>query len=188
MASDEKKLHTTSSLNQKLGIEEEDSDTQMLGHPSYEELQKQLTEEERKSNDYYERLLRFQAEMENNKQRMQREAEKDRKFALEKFVTELLPVVDNLERAIAAHLSEESGEGSLLEGVRLTLKMLQAGLEKMGVEEVDPIGQAFKPEWHQAVSITEDPGQGPGIVLNVLQKGYLLNKRLMRPALVIVSK
>lgn len=186
MTAHDKKSGSTHSINENLNIDEE----QLLSHPSYEELQKQLTDAEGKSNEYWERLLRLQAEMDNAKRRAERDVEYAHKFGLEKLTLELLPVIDNLERAITSHLNEESGKGSLLEGVQLTLKSFQTALGKFGVEEINPLGDAFNPELHQAVStapLTEEYSK-PGIVLNVLQKGYLLNKRLIRPALVVVTK
>lgn len=194
------KTGSTGSLNQKLGRENADvtqvtdddqpevEQTEMLNHASYEELQKQLTEVEDKATQYWERMLRMQAESENTQRRVERDIANAHKFALEKFALELLPVVDSLERAIAAHSDDESGTGSLLDGVSLTLKMLTAAMEKFGIEQINPQGQPFNPEAHQAVSTQADSAVKPGAVLSVLQKGYLLNKRLIRPALVVVAK
>jgi molecular chaperone GrpE len=152
------------------------------------ELQKQLATAEEKANQHWERLLRQQAEMENLKERVKRDVANAHKYALGEFVLELLPIVDSLERASTTHSNEESGAGSLLDGVNLTLKMFYSSLEKFGVQQVDPIAQAFNPELHQAVSTQVDCDAKPGTVISVLQKGYLLNNRLVRPALVIVSK
>ncbi len=196
--SKENKASSTGSLHQKFGKESADHDLniddeqpaaeELLDHASYQELQKQLTSAEEMANTYKDRLLRTQAEMENMQRIKERDIANAHKFALEKATLELLPVVDNLERAIAAHLNDESGAGSLLDGVNLTLKMLIKAMEKFGIESVDPEGQPFNPELHQAVSTVESPNVPPNTVVNVLQKGYLLNKRLIRPALVIVSK
>lgn len=152
------------------------------------ELQNQLVAAEEKANQHWERLLRLQAEMDNLQRRAERDVANAHKYALEKFVSELLPIVDSLERAVATHSNEESGAGSLLDGVTLTLKMFYAGLEKFGVQQVDPMNQPFNPELHQAVSTLVDSDVKPGTVISVLQKGYLLNNRLVRPALVVVSK
>lgn len=176
---------STRVLHQKLQPENPE---ELLEHPAYEELQKQLTETEEKANQYWERIVRMQADTDNLQRRVERDIANAHKYALEKFVLELLPVIDNLERALAAHSDEEAGEDSLLEGVSLTLKMFHAALQKFGVEQVDPQGQLFNPELHQAVSTLKDPSVKSGTVLNVLQKGYLLNNRLIRPALVVVSK
>jgi molecular chaperone GrpE len=106
---------------------------------------------------------------------------------LEKFVLELLPVVDNLERSLQTSVEEHS-DNSVLEGIKMTLKMFQDALAKFEVKQVDPMGETFSPEQHQAISVEVKPDLKPNTVVNVLQKGYLLNNRLIRPALVIVSK
>ncbi|HSW94173.1 MAG TPA: nucleotide exchange factor GrpE [Gammaproteobacteria bacterium] len=155
---------------------------------SYEELQKRLAEAEEKASQSWERLLRLQADMDNMQRRVERDVSNAHKYALEKFVLELLPIVDGLERAVLAHEDEDSGSGSLLDGVQLTLKMIYAAFTKFGIEQVDPTGESFNPEWHQAVSTETNADVKPNTVLTVLQKGYLLNGRLMRPALVIVAK
>jgi molecular chaperone GrpE len=190
----EKKTTSTSSLHQKLGAEnaetlqtQEDVHTELLDHPSYKELQNQLTETEKKVNDYWDRILRMQAEKTNMERISKQDIENAHKYALEKFALDLLPVIDSLERAIEAH-TEEGGTDSLLAGVQLTLKMFQTTCEKFGMKQVDPKNQPFNPELHQAVSTQSDPEVKPGTVMNVLQKGYLLNSRLIRPALVIVAK
>jgi len=195
--SKENKAGSTSSLHKKFGKDNTEHDStiddeqpaveELLDHASYQELQKQLTSAEEMANTYKESLLRTKAEMENMQRIKERDIANAHKFALEKIALELLPIVDNLERAIAAHLNDESGAGSLLDGVSLTLKMLVKAMEKFGIENVDPEGQPFNPELHQAVSTLENPNVPSNTVLNVLQKGYLLNKRLIRPALVVVA-
>lgn len=196
--SKENKASSTSSLHQKFGKEHAEHDPMiddeqpaaetLLDHASYQELQNQLTQAEEMANTYKESLLRAKAEMENMQRIKERDMANAHKFALEKATHELLPVVDNLERAIAAHLNDESGAGSLLDGVSLTLKMLLKAMEKFGIESIDPEGQPFNPELHQAISTQDNPNVPPNTVISVLQKGYLLNKRLIRPALVVVSK
>jgi len=198
VSSKEKKTGSTGSLHQQFGVPSahEEEETMMLDHPSYEELQAQLTAAEDKSTQaeekaaqLWERLLRLQADMDNTQRRVERDIANAHKYALEKFVLELLPVIDSLERAIASHADEGGNtEGSLLDGVSMTLKMFHAALVKFDVEPVDPLGGPFNPELHQAVSTQESSHVKPGTVLNVLQKGYLLNKRLVRAALVVVAK
>lgn len=195
MSAKDHKKGSTTSLHQKLNTGEgsdeavemtdELEEGHLLERPSYEELQKKLTEAEEKGTQSWERMLRTQAETENSLRRAERDVVNAHKFALEKFVNELLPVIDSLERAVTLPGTDEAG--SVLEGVHLTLKMLYNALEKFGVQQVNPVSQAFNPEQHQAVSTQPDPNVAPGTVLNVLQKGYLLNNRLVRPALVIVS-
>jgi molecular chaperone GrpE len=130
----------------------------------------------------------MQAEMDNIQRRVKEDISKAHKFALEKFILELLPTIDGLERAVMTHANEAAEVGGLLDGVNLTLKMLYSSLEKFAVSQVDPLGQVFNPELHQAISTQADPTAKSNTVLNVLQKGYLLNNRLLRPALVIVAK
>ncbi len=193
------KAGSTASLHNKFKSDHDDSDTEIedqfatenkLEHLSYEELQQQLTAAEEKATQSWERLLRLQAEMDNVQRRVERDVANAHKYALEKFVLELLPIVDGLERAVAAHQDDDegSGEGTLLDGVSLTLKMITAAFTKFGIEQVNPALQPFNPELHQAVSTQADAKVKPNTVLSVLQKGYLLNNRLIRPALVVVSK
>ncbi len=158
-----------------------------LDHETYEKLLQQLNEAEQKSAQYWDRLLRLQAEMDNLSKRMERNVAEAHKYALNQFIDALLPVIDNLERAITAAQESQVEAQSILEGVDLTLKMLYSALEKVGVTQINPLNEAFNPLYHEAVST--QPGEGkPGKILNVLQKGYLLNERLVRPALVVVSK
>lgn len=134
-----------------------------------------------------EQALRAQAEVQNTRRRAEQDVEKARKYALEKFVGELLPVADNLERAIASGDAEDEAQKAVLEGVELTLKNLVDALKKFQVEPVDPEGQPFDPERHQAMSMVPNGDVEPNTVLNVFQKGYTLNGRLVRPAMVVVS-
>ena len=132
--------------------------------------------------------LRTQAEMQNLRRRVERDVENAHKYALEKFVGELLPVVDNLERAIQTMDGSSDDIKPISEGVELTLKSFQDVLVRFKVEAVDPKGQMFDPELHQAMSLLEVPGETPNTVIDVFQKGYTLNGRLVRPAMVVVAK
>ena len=134
-----------------------------------------------------EQLLREQAEMQNVRRRAQRDVESAHKFALEKFATELLSVVDNLERAIGAIDAEDESQKAVAEGLELTLKTFMDVLLKHSVEPVDPEGQPFDAALHQAVSMVPNAEVEPNTVINVFQKGYTLNGRLIRPAMVVVS-
>jgi molecular chaperone GrpE len=134
-----------------------------------------------------EQLLREQAEMQNVRRRAQRDVESAHKFALEKFATELLSVVDNLERAIGAIDTEDDSQKAVAEGLELTLKTFVDVLIKHSVEPVDPEGQPFDADLHQAVSMVPNAEVEPNTVINVFQKGYTLNGRLIRPAMVVVS-
>lgn len=131
--------------------------------------------------------LRAQADAVNVQRRAQTEVEKARKFALERFLGELLPVVDNLERALAAGGDSDAAK-PIIEGVELTLKSFTDALGKNGVEAIDPTGEPFDPQTAQAMTMVENPDVEPNTVTAVMQKGYSLNGRLLRPAMVIVSK
>ena len=131
--------------------------------------------------------LRAQADAMNVQRRAEQEIEKARKFALERFCGDLLSVVDNLERALESN-GDEQGSAALAEGVELTRKGFMDVLAKYGVEAVDPTGEPFDPETAQAMSMVEQPDAEPNSVVAVMQKGYLLNGRLLRPAMVMVSK
>ena len=131
--------------------------------------------------------LRAQADAMNVQRRAEQEVEKARKFALERFCGDLLSVVDNLERALESS-GDEQGSAALAEGVELTRKGFMDVLAKYGVEAVDPQGEPFDPETAQAMSMVEQPDVEPNSVVAVMQKGYLLNGRLLRPAMVMVSK
>ena len=134
-----------------------------------------------------EQALRFQAEAQNARRRAEQDVERARKFALEKFVGELLPVADNLERAIAAGDKGDEAQKAVLEGVELTYKALLDTLKRFQVEPIDPEGEPFNPDLHQAMSMVPNPDVEPNTVLNVFQKGYTLYGRLVRPAMVVVS-
>jgi len=138
--------------------------------------------------DQKDSVIRAKAEVDNIRRRSAQDVEKARKFALEKFASELLPVVDNLERAIASVNTEDENQKGLAEGVELTLQSMMSALDKFGVKVVDPQDQPFNPEFHQAMSMQEVEGVEPNTVLAVMQKGYELNGRLVRPAMVMVSK
>ncbi|MEM6605239.1 MAG: nucleotide exchange factor GrpE [Pseudomonadota bacterium] len=134
------------------------------------------------------RALRATADAQNAKRRAEMDVEKARKFALERFASELLPVVDNLERSREAALAAGDEAGAITEGVELTLKSFVDVLQKFGIAPIDPAGEPFDPQMHQAMSMVESPDSEPNTVLDVMQKGYQLNGRLVRPAMVIVSK
>ena len=133
------------------------------------------------------KALRATAELENIRRRTSRDIENAHKYALERFVNELLPVIDSMELGINASQSAEDLE-SLREGMDLTLKKLFDCLEKFGVKAIDPAGEKFDPDWHEAVSMQELEGSDSGQVVTVMQKGYELNGRLVRPAMVVVAK
>ena len=129
--------------------------------------------------------LRAQAEVENTRRRASRETENARKFALERFVSALLPAIDSFERAAEAAAEADAGQ-SVVEGIELSLKLLLGALEGAGVRVVDPAGEPFDPAFHEAMSMVTEPDMEPGSVARVIQKGYVLNERLVRAAMVMV--
>jgi len=137
-----------------------------------------------------EQALRAAAESENVRRRAQRDVENAHKFALERFANDLLPVVDSLERAVesARSAKADGSSGAIADGVELSLKLFLDTLAKADLVQLDPIGVPFDPKFHQAVGMLESDRCEPGSVLQVLQKGYTLNGRLVRPAMVIVAK
>ncbi|RTZ75221.1 MAG: nucleotide exchange factor GrpE [Gammaproteobacteria bacterium] len=158
-----------------------------LDNLSAEELARLLEEARAKADQHWDKVVRTQAEMDNLKKRHQRELEHAHKFGLEKFVAELLGVWDSLE--LGYHAAKENHDiEKLLEGTELTLKMLADAMSKFGVEQIDPQGEPFDPEKHQAMQVVERDDVPPNTVVEVIQKGYSLNGRLVRPALVMVSK
>jgi molecular chaperone GrpE len=152
-----------------------------------EQPETQIDELQQKLSTLGEQLLREQAEMQNVRRRAQRDIESAHKYALEKFASELLSVVDNLERAIEAIDAEDEAQKAVAEGLELTLKTFIEVLAKHNVEAVDPEGQPFDADLHQAVSTVPNNDVEPNTVINVFQKGYTLNGRLVRPAMVVVS-
>ena len=152
-------------------------------------LQEQLEAAETAAGMARDELLRVQAEMQNLRRRTEQDIEKAHKFGQEKFSTELLAVMDNLERsAAAAEASEDEAVQAIKEGVELTLKGFMDCFKRFNIEAVDPLGEPFDPQLHQAMSIQESPDAEPNSVIAVMQKGYTLHGRVIRPAMVMVSK
>ena len=135
-----------------------------------------------------EELLRNRAEMENQRKRSLRDLEQARRFGLERVLGDLVQVADNLERGLEAAEQPSATLESIKEGKALTLTQLNKVLKSQGVEEVDPMGKPFNPEFHQAMATEVSTEQPPGTVIRVFQKGYRLHERLLRPAMVVVSK
>lgn len=152
--------------------------------PREEELEDLKSQLEKAEED----VLRAQAEAMNIRRRAEGDVEKARKYALERFVGDLLPVVDNLDRALAVIDAEDKTMKAVIEGIELTRKSFLDTLEKNQVKSIDPQGERFNPEEHQAMTMVPSPDVEPNTVLEVFQKGYSLNGRLIRPAMVVVSK
>ena len=160
---------------------EQESSADINDQDEIENLQKALTE----STD---QLLRAQAELQNVRRRSERDLENAHKYALERFSNELLPVMDNIERAYSAIDIQNDDQKSIGEGLELTIKNFVEVFKKFNISCVDPKGEPFDAELHQAVSMQSDENTEPNTVLDVFQKGYTLNGRLIRPAMVVVSK
>jgi molecular chaperone GrpE len=155
--------------------------------PNHEELHALLTDARSKADEHWDQCLRLQAEIDNLRKRSERDLVNAHKFALEKIAAELLPVRDSLEMGLAA-AGENSDVAKLIEGSELTLKMLGSVLEKFNIKEINPVDEKFNPDYHEAMSMQERDDVEPNTVVVVMQKGYLLNDRLIRPAMVMVSK
>ncbi len=154
--------------------------------PASEDLAVQLEEAQQQAAEAKDQAIRAVAEGQNVRRRAEKDVENARKFALEKFSGDLLAVVDNLERALEA--ASGDGNTAFVEGVELTCNSLLQVLKSHQVEPVNPEGEPFDPQLHQAMSIIENPDVEPNSVIHVMQKGYTLNGRLLRPAMVMVSK
>lgn len=152
------------------------------------ELETALSEAQSTIKEQQEGVLRARADMENARRRADAEVEKARKFALERFAGELLPVIDNLERALEVADGDNDAVKPLLEGVEMTRKTFVSTIEKFGLTPIDPAGEAFNPDLHQAMSMQESAEHEPNSVMAVMQKGYQLNGRLLRPAMVMVAR
>jgi molecular chaperone GrpE len=152
------------------------------------ELETALSEAQATIKEQQDSVLRARADVENARRRAEMEVEKARKFALERFAGELLPVVDNLERAIELTDGENETVKPLLEGVEMTHKSFLSTIEKFGLSLIDPQGETFNPDLHQAMSMQESADLAPNTVMAVMQKGYQINGRLLRPAMVMVSR
>jgi len=146
---------------------------------------------EAKVKEFQEQMLRSQAEMQNVRRRAEIDVEKAHKFALEKFVKELLPVADSLKKAVeSTEGHENAGEvvANIREGVEMTLSLFMNSLQKFNVKQLNPVGEPFDPQQHEAMSMVPAPDAEPNSVIAVVQKGYTLNDRLVRPAMVVIAK
>ncbi|RTR32808.1 nucleotide exchange factor GrpE [Shewanella atlantica] len=153
-----------------------------------EELEQALAAATAKVDEQKDSVIRAAAEVDNIRRRAAIDVEKARKFALEKFANELLPVIDNMERALQGTDAEAEATKAVYEGVELTLKSFIGTVEKFGLTVVNPQGETFNPEHHQAIGMQPSPDYPANTVMMVMQKGYILNERLLRPAMVMVSQ
>lgn len=189
MTNQEQVQESVNQENQAAEQQETIAIEEMAIDPAYVvELEQKLEQANSLAAEEKDRALRTVAEMENLRRRTTLDIEKAHKFALEKFATELLPVLDNLERTLQVADKQNEAVKPLLEGVELTLKSMANSVAKFGVIAIDPQGQLFDPNQHQAMSMIENADVAPNTVIAVMQKGYELNGRVIRPAMVMVSK
>lgn len=151
-------------------------------------LEAELAKATASAAEFKDTALRAKADADNIRRRAAIDVDKAKKFALEKFANELLPVIDNMERGLLHVDKANEALLPLIEGIELTAKSLESALEKFGVKSVNPEGEKFNPELHQAMSMIESADVEPNTVITVMQKGYELNGRLIRPAMVMISK
>jgi molecular chaperone GrpE len=193
--SDKKNNNDSSELNDLLNkldlqndpdLVDDQEEKPSLGHPSYTELEEQLTLAEQKAHEHWEKLERALAEVENIRRRADRDVTNAHRYSLEKFGNALLPVVDSLEQALA--ITAKDANPAAHEGLELTMKLFIDVLKKFEIHQIDPIGEIFDPQQHEAMSAQVSQDAAPNTVLAVFQKGYVLHGRLIRPARVVVSK
>lgn len=165
---------------------EEPLDSGALEHPDYAALEEQLTLAEKKAHENWEKSVRALAELDNVRRRMEREVSNAHKYGSEKLICALLPVVDSLDQAL--QLADKEANASMYEGLELTMKLFTDVLGKFDVEQLDPMGELFDPQQHEAMSMQQVPDAPANSVIAVFQKGYRLNGRVIRPARVIVAK
>jgi molecular chaperone GrpE len=185
VANEESQEFPQSEANDQVGGEEQTSQEQDV---TIEALQAQLATLSAAFEAAKEQSLRSQAEAQNVRRRAEQDVEKAHKFGLERIVNDLLPVVDNLERALATTADADEALTPFIEGIQLTLKSFLDALARHQVAVVDPQGEPFDPQFHEAVSAVPNPEVEANTVINVFQKGYTLNGRLIRPAMVVVAK
>ncbi len=161
---------------------------QVDGDESNENIEQQLEKAQVTIKDYWDQIMRLKAEMENNRKRAGRDIENAHKFAIRNFAESLLPIVDSMELGQQAAEADNASLASIVEGTQLTMSMFVQVLERHGLKQIEPLGEVFDPEQHQAISMIEDKNAESNTVIDVMQKGFLLNDRLIRPAMVVVAK
>lgn len=176
-------------INQdEINQDEVSEETQQAESAVEHDLEAMLDEAKREADSQKELALRTLADMENLKRRTRMDVESAHKFALEKFVNELLPVLDSMEMGLDAARKEEASAESIREGLDMTFKLFLDVMQKFNVERVNPAGEKFDPQLHEAMTMVPSPDHESQMVMEVFQKGYLLNERLVRPARVIVAQ
>lgn len=157
-----------------------------LPHPDYQQLEEKLTEAEQRAHEYWEKLVRQTAELDNVRRRAERDIEQAHRYSLEQFAEALLPVVDSLDQALMQ--APQGEQNAMYEGISLTMKLFSDTLAKFGLTVINPEGGIFNPQEHEAISMIAVPDAAPNSIVNVFQKGYRLHDRVVRPARVIVAK
>ena len=175
------------SAEQDISEQTEEQQQAQESDTGHEDLVKQLAEAEAKAQDNWDKFVRSQAELDNIKKRTQRDLENAHKYGLEKFANELLAVRDSMEMGLNAAKSDDAQITTLVEGAEMTFTMLNQVMEKFGIQVVDPLNEKFDPDLHQAMSMQPSADVEPNTIINVMQKGYTLSGRLLRPALVVVA-
>ena len=155
---------------------------------SEESIEQQLLEAQATIKDYWDQIVRLKAEMENSVKRASRDIENAHKFAVRNFAESLLPVLDSMELGQQAAVGDKASLSSIIEGSQMTMSMFAQALQKHGLKQIDPVGESFDPDQHQAISMIDDENAESNTVISVMQKGFLLNDRLVRPAMVVVAK
>ena len=185
----EQELERQEKIDDEFGAEvaAENSENMESKEVDVEFLQGQLEKLQEQSKVSLDKVVRAQAEMENLRKRAARDVENAHKYALEKFTNELLPIMDSLELGLSASVKAKNLD-DLCKGMELTLEMFNTVMEKFGITMIEPKGEKFNPELHDAVSMQETNDSNSGIIIEVMQKGYTLNGRLIRPAMVVVAK
>jgi len=185
----QQKQHNEEKVDNDLDLKKskKDVDEKEKNETSAEFLQEQLKKIQDESKENLDKVVRAQAEMENLRKRTVRDVENAHKYALERFINELLPILDSLELGLSASANTKNID-ELYKGIELTIEMFNKALEKFGVKTIDPHGEKFNPELHEAVSMQEIEDSESGIIITVMQRGYSLNDRLIRPAMVVVAK
>ena len=189
MSTKQSNLNTEDGSEAEEAVETENMETGPT-ETDNEELstEEQLAQAQETIKDYWDQIMRLRAEIENNRKRAERDVENAHKFALKNFVENLLPIIDSMEMGQVAAAADNATLDSIREGSGLTMNMLVQVLERNGLEQIDPLGQVFDPEKHQAISMVENEDAESNTIIEVMQKGYALNERLVRPAMVVVTK
>lgn len=159
-----------------------------LPHPSYEQLIEQLNEAEAKVNAHWDTILRTQADFENYKRRAERDIKHAHEYSNERYIREFLDVFDSIDHSVAAAHAKTADLETIQKGLDLTAKILHNMMQKLNLKLIDPMGQPFNPSLHEAMNMEETDDSPPNTVIRVLQKGYQLHDRVIRPARVTVSK